>query len=125
MPSSNEPSVNAPAVRRFKDPNHVEVACTLGGLRDIIDELDEQIVNLLAKRALCVIDATRFKRDAFQVSAPARQEQVFQRVRRLAALHESTFAGFPDLVESTYRTLVAGLISSEVRFFEETEQIDR
>lgn len=124
MTSSKEASINASAVRRFKDPNHVEVACTLGGLRDSIDELDEQIVNLLAKRALCVIDATRFKRDAFQVSAPTRQEQVFQRVRQLAARHESAFAGFPDLVESTYRTLVAGFISSEVRFFEETEPID-
>jgi hypothetical protein len=40
---------------------------------------------LLAERALCVRDATRFKLDAFQVAAPARQAQVFAKVRALAA----------------------------------------
>ena len=92
-------------------------------LRDKIDALDEQIVSLLAQRALCVRDATRFKRDAFQVSAPQRQAAVFARVRALAAVHEADFPGLPDIVEATYRALVAGFIAGEGRFFNESELI--
>ncbi|HSV54182.1 MAG TPA: chorismate mutase [Burkholderiaceae bacterium] len=98
-------------------------AATLGALRTRIDALDEQIVALLAQRALCVRDATRFKRDAFQVSAPARQAQVFERVRALAGQHADAFPGLPDVVESAYRALVAGFIAGEGRFFEETELV--
>ena len=80
-------------MRRFKDPAYQPVAANLADLRRRIDSLDEQIVALLAQRAQCVRDATRFKRDAFQVQAPARQAQVFERVRGLAAAHEGAFPG--------------------------------
>lgn len=123
MNNSHEPFVDKPAVRRFKNPDYVEVAPTLAGLRQRIDALDEQIVVLLAQRALCVRDATRFKRDSFQVAAPARQAQVFARVRALAAPHEADFPGLSDVVESTYRALVAGYIAGETKFFHETELI--
>ncbi len=121
MTHPQEPAVDTPPVRRFKNPAYPEVAPTLGALRQRIDTLDEQIVALLAQRALCVRDATRFKRDAFQVAAPARQAQVFARVRTLAAPHEADFPGLPDIVESTYRTLVAGYIAGEGHFFHDTE----
>lgn len=123
MTPQQEPAVAAPPVRRFKDPAYAELAPTLADLRQRIDTLDEQIVALLAQRALCVRDATRFKRDAFQVAAPARQAQVFARVRALAVPHEASFPGLPDIVESTYRTLVAGYIAGEGDFFHETELI--
>lgn len=121
MTSPQEPTTQTPPVRRFKDDAYVEVAPTLAALRERIDTLDGQIVELLAQRALCVRDATRFKRDAFQVSAPARQAQVFARVRALAAPHEADFPGLSDIVESTYRTLVAGYIAGEGHFFHNTE----
>lgn len=121
---TTEPVPDAPPVRRFKDPAYVPAAATLSELRLRIDSLDEQIVVLLAQRAACVRDATRFKRDAFQVAAPARQAQVFERVRKLAARHEAGFPGLPGIVESTYRTLVAGFIAGEGRFFEDTELIE-
>ena len=110
-------------VRRFKDPSYVEVAPTLGDLRARIDQLDEQIVALLAQRAVCVRDATRFKRDAFQVAAPARQAQVFQKVRALAEAQGDAFPALPDIVEATYRTLVAGFVAAEGQLFHETEAI--
>ena len=119
----SEPVPDAPPVRRFKDPSYLPAAATLSELRLRIDSLDEQIVALLAQRAVCVRDATRFKRDAFQVAAPARQAQVVERVHELAARHEAAFPGLPDIVESTYRTLVAGFIAAEGRFFEDTELI--
>ena len=98
-------------------------AATLGALRERIDALDAQIVALLAERALCVRDATRFKRDAFQVSAPERQAAVFARVRALAADRAGELPSLPDVVEAAYRVLVAGFIAGEERFFAETEPI--
>jgi isochorismate pyruvate lyase len=111
-------------VRRFKNPGYRPVAGTLAELRQRIDALDEQIVALLAQRALCVRDATRFKLDEFQVRAPARQAQVFERVRELAAAHADGFPGLPDIVEASYRSLVGGFVAAEGQLFAETERID-
>ena len=124
MTSSEEPAVSRAAVRRFKDPAYVALAPTLGELRERIDALDEQLVVLLAQRALFVRDATRFKRDAFQVAAPARQAQVFERVRCLADRHSQDFPGFPEVVEATYRAMVGGFVAGEAQLFEQTELID-
>ena len=123
MSTSQEPATDVGPVRRFVTPGYTPKATTLGQLRQRIDSLDEQIVALLAERALCVRDATRFKRDAFQVAAPERQAAVFSRVRELATRQEADFPGLPDLVEATYRTLVGGFIAGEGRFFHETELI--
>ena len=123
MTDSREPADSAQPVRRFKDPAYVEVAPTLGAVRERIDSLDAQIVELMFQRALCVRDAARFKRDQFQVAAPARQAAVFERVRALASVHEAGFPGLGDIVEATYRTLVAGFIAAEERFFNDTEGI--
>ena len=123
MTSLQEPATHSPAVRRFKDPNYRELAPTLGALRERIDALDEQIVALLAQRAQYVRDATRFKRDLHQVAAPARQAQVFDRVRRLAQQQTHQFVGLPDVIEDTYRTLVARLVACEGHLFDETEPI--
>ena len=123
MPASQEPNVDAGPVRRFRDPHYRPRAETLGALRERIDALDARIVDLLAERALCVRDATRFKRDAFQVAAPERQAAVFARVRELAASRAAEFPSLPDVVEAAYRVLVAGFIAGEERFFAETEPI--
>ena len=123
MPAFEEPRVDAAPVRRFRDPQYRPQAATLGALRERIDALDAQIVELLATRALCVRDATRFKRDAFQVSAPERQAAVFVRVRSLATSRATEFPSLPDVVEAAYRVLVAGFVAGEERFFAETEPI--
>jgi isochorismate pyruvate lyase len=125
MPASREPPVDAPPVRRFRDPSIQPQAETLGELRHKIDDLDRQIVELLAARAWCVRDATRFKRNSFEVTSPERQAQVFARVRELASAHAGQFPALPDVVEAAYRVLVAGFIAAEERFFAETEPIDR
>ena len=122
-PTGEEPRDDVGPVRRFRDPAYRPQAATLGELRARIDALDEQIVALLAERALCVRDATRFKRDTFQVAAPERQAEVFARVRALAGRRRE-FPGLRDVVESTYRTLVAGFIAGEERFFHDTEPIE-
>jgi isochorismate pyruvate lyase len=123
MTTSNEPLPTGLAVRRFKDPAYVELAPNLQALRDQIDDFDRQIVALMAARALRVRDATRFKKDAYQVSAPARQAEVFKKVRNLASAHADNFPGFEDIVESAYRSLVAGFIAAEQSLFSQTEEV--
>jgi isochorismate pyruvate lyase len=118
-----EPTPHTPAVRRFKDLNYQNRAPNLQVLRDQIDALDSQIVALMAERALCVRDATRFKKDAFQVAAPARQAQVFQKVRNLASEHAANFPDFENIVESAYRSMVAGFIAAEQELFAQTEEV--
>lgn len=123
MSKPQEPTPDTPAVRRFKDLNYQNRAPSLQVLRDQIDALDSQIVALMAERALCVRDATRFKKDAFQVAAPARQAQVFQKVRNLASEHSANFPGFENIVESAYRSMVAGFIAAEQELFAQTEEV--
>ena len=123
MSTPQEPTPLAPAVRRFKDLNYHNRAPSLQVLRDQIDALDSQIVALMAERALCVRDATRFKKDAFQVAAPARQAQVFQKVRNLASEHAANFPDFENIVESAYRSMVAGFIAAEQELFAQTEEV--
>lgn len=123
MNNPSEPVIDGAPVRRFKNPNYQNVGSNLAELRQKIDLIDSQIIELLAQRALCVQDATRFKKDEFQVAAPARQAQVFERVRSQAETHLENFPNFPEIVETTYRTLVAGFIASEQLLFQKTEII--
>jgi isochorismate pyruvate lyase len=125
--TGREPDAHGAPVRRFTDPGYRPLAEDLAGVRREIDRIDDQVVKLLAERAMYVKDAARFKRDAFQVSAPARQAEVFARVRALAGQHapdfNGGFAGLPDVVESAYRALVAGYIACEQNYFGQTEAI--
>ncbi|HEY4372609.1 MAG TPA: chorismate mutase [Burkholderiales bacterium] len=119
--AANEPTVDTGPVRRFRDPAYTPLAAHLGEVRANIDRLDDAIVALLAERAMYVKDATRFKRDAHQVSAPARQAEVFAKVRALATRHNRGFENLPDVVESAYRALVAAFIANEQAYFNQTE----
>lgn len=123
-----EPDAQGAPVRRFTDPAYRPLAPNLAGLRGEIDRIDDAIVRLLAERAMYVKDAARFKRDAFQVSAPARQAQVFAHVRELAQRYDPDFnggfEGLPDVVEAAYRALVAGYIGCEQKCFGQTEIVN-
>jgi isochorismate pyruvate lyase len=123
-----EPDAQGAPVRRFKDPAYRPLADNLAGVRREIDRIDDAIVALMAERAMYVKDAARFKRDAFQVSAPARQAQVFAHVRELAERSNPAFnggfEGLPGVVEAAYRALVAGYIACEQTYFGQTEPVD-
>ena len=101
------------------------VSLFAGGLTYFIEieKIDDAIVALLAERAMYVKDATRFKRDAYQVSAPARQAEVFAKVRALATRHNRGFDALPDVAEAAYRALVAAFIANEQHYFSQTEPI--
>ena len=124
---AQEPQPASGPVRRYADPAYRPLTETLADVRREIDRLDDQIVRLLAERAMYVKDAARYKRDAFQVSAPARQAQVYAHVRELAERHNPAFnggfPGLPQVVEAAYRSLVAGFIACEQQYFGETQPI--
>ncbi|MCA3179314.1 MAG: chorismate mutase [Burkholderiaceae bacterium] len=109
----DDPDPDRPAVRRFADPAYVPLCATLAEVRAGIDAIDAELVALVARRAALVKDATRFKRDAAQAAAPARQAAVHARVRALAEWHADAFPGLPDVVEATWRTMVAGFVARE------------
>ena len=104
-----EPETHGAPLRRFTDPAYVPLCANLAEVRENIDALDRKIVALLAERGRYVKDAARFKRDAFQVSAPQRQQEVIDKVRALAEQE----GAYPEVVEAAYRALIAGFIARE------------
>ena len=116
---NQEPDPQRGPLRRFTDPAYVPLCASLAEVRERIDALDCQIVALLAERGRYVKDAARFKRDAFQVSAPARQQQVLDKVRALAEAQ----GAYPEVVEAAYRALIAGFIAREQQDFNAMEDV--
>lgn len=82
----------------------------LARVRREIDALDEQIVNLLARRERWVVAAGALKGDEDGVRAPARVEQVVAKVRALASERGAS----PDVVEQTYRAMIAAFVELEL-----------
>ncbi len=88
------------------------VACnSIEEVRAQIDQLDRQIVVLLAERGKYVRLAAQFKKTGQDVKAPARVEQVIAKVRMLA----DELGANPDLIEQIYRTMIAAFIETEMR----------
>jgi chorismate mutase / prephenate dehydratase len=76
----------------------------LDGLRRQLDELDDQIVELLARRADVSRNVAQVKqRDGGAVYAPAREAEIFDRLTRRA---EGRLA--PENLRAIYREIIAG-----------------
>lgn len=88
---------------------------SLDQVRAEIDRLDAQIVPLLAERGGYVLAAARFKTQAAEVPAPQRVEQVIAHVRALADAH----GAMPEVVERTYRAMIAAFIEAEMRHWQQ------
>lgn len=112
-----EPDTHGAPLREYTDPAYQPLCADLAEVRANIDRLDDEIVRLIAERAMYVKDAARFKRDAFQVSAPARQAQVFDKARALAKRHNRGFDNLEQVVDTTYRAMVAAFIANEQTYF--------
>ncbi|MBA1196922.1 chorismate mutase [Pseudomonas plecoglossicida] len=67
-----------------------------------IDEIDRNLVSLLAKRGRLVTQAAAFKKNTDDVRAPARIEQVIRKVREMAA---ETGAS-AEVVQQVYRAMI-------------------
>ena len=79
-------------------------------VRSHSDELDRQIVGLIAQRGAYVSQAARFKKDSNAVKAPQRVEQVFLKVRALA----DELGANPQVTEQVYRAMIAAFIQQEL-----------
>ena len=89
----------------------MNVHCTsLNEVRQRIDEIDRNLVSLLAKRGRLVTQAAAFKKTNDDVRAPARVEQVIRKVRELA---DETGAS-AEVVEQVYRAMISAFITEEL-----------
>ena len=95
-----------PRVDACRNPDLTEI-------REAINLLDERIVELIAERQAWVEQAGRLKRDQGEdaVRAPARVDAVIARVRSLAVPAGAS----PEVVERTYRALIASFVELELR----------
>ena len=118
-----EPDTHGAPLREYTDPAYRPLCANLADVRANIDRLDDEIVRLIAERAMYVKDAARFKRDAFQVSAPARQAQVFEKARALAERHNRGFTNLEQVVDATYRAMVAAFIANEQTYFDTMKDV--
>lgn len=83
-------------------------------VRNNINNIDEQIVKLIALRGEFVKQAAKFKKDSDAVKAPKRVEEVISKVKDLA---KSTGAN-EEVVENIYRTMINSFIKAEMKEFE-------
>ena len=83
-------------------------------VRNNINNIDEQIVKLIAQRGEFVKQAAKFKKDSDAVKAPKRVEEVINKVKDLA---KSTGAN-EEVVENIYRTMIDSFINAEMKEFE-------
>ncbi|MGX6600842.1 chorismate mutase [Micromonosporaceae bacterium Da 78-11] len=86
-----------------------DTVLTLGEIRAAIDELDTDLVGLLARREALVRSAAPLKADVQAVRAPDRVARVIARVRELAV----EAGADPDVVERIYRGLIQAYIDME------------
>jgi isochorismate pyruvate lyase len=86
-------------------------------IRTEIDQLDRRIVALLAEREQFVRRAGRVKTSADGVRAPKRVEEVVERVRALAV----ELGAAPEVVERTYRAMIAAFVDLELTAFASAE----
>src|SRR5689334_7420416 len=83
---------------------------SLADIRSRIDDLDSQMVELLARRQALVEAAAGFKKDEGAVRAPDRVERVIAGVRDRA-----TAAGLdPAVAEAVWRAMIAAFIELEL-----------
>ncbi|MCZ3371647.1 MULTISPECIES: chorismate mutase [Methanobacterium] len=79
-------------------------------IRENIDIIDMEIVKLLSRRSYFVKEAAKFKKNAGEVEAPKRVEEVIQKVRSLAM----KYGVQQDIVENIYRTMIQNFIDYEM-----------
>ena len=83
---------------------------SLADVRSRIDDLDVQLVALLARRQKLVEAAAGFKRDEDAVRAPGRVERVIAAVRA-----EATTAGLdPAVAEAIWRAMITAFVELEL-----------
>ena len=84
---------------------------SLEQVRDRIDQLDQELIELIATRQFYVDQAVRFKRTTHDVQSPERVEDVIKKVRG-AAQDQGVD---PNLIEHIYREMIHHFIQRELK----------
>ncbi|MDY7564937.1 chorismate mutase [Pseudomonas sp. RTC3] len=79
-------------------------------VRENIDQIDRDIVALLAKRGTYVEQAAHFKKTTDDVKAPQRVEQVIAKVVSLSV----ELGANPAVTEQVYRAMISAFIHQEL-----------
>ncbi len=85
----------------------------LNEVRENIDRIDKQMIQLIAERTDYVMQASSFKKSEDGVRDPKRVESVIQKVRKLA----DEYGANPDMVEVLYREMIATFIQMELEAY--------
>jgi isochorismate pyruvate lyase len=83
----------------------------LAAVRVAVDEVDEQIVTLIARRERLIRISGTLKGDDAEVRAPGRVEKVIEHVRAAALKKDID----PDIVEKTYRAMITAFTELEMK----------
>lgn len=83
----------------------------LAAVRIAVDEVDEQIVTLIARRERLIRISGTLKGDDAEVRAPGRVEKVIEHVRAAAVKKDID----PDIVEKTYRAMITAFTELEMK----------
>lgn len=83
-------------------------------VRNNINNIDEQIVKLIALRGTFVTQAAKFKKDSHDVKASKRVEEVISKVKNIARLNGAN----EEVVENVYKAMIESFIKLEMKEFE-------
>jgi isochorismate pyruvate lyase len=94
----------------MKDPKQCK---SVEEIRECLDELDLQIIELLAERQGYINEIVKFKIDEEDIIANVRQQEVINLRRKWAEINKMD----PDLIEDLYKTLIQFNIQKELNIF--------
>ncbi len=86
---------------------------SLEEVRENIDRIDNEIINLIAQRRKYVVQASSFKKDEQGVKDSSRVEKVISKVREKADMYGAN----ADMIETLYREMISRFIDMEMSEF--------
>ncbi|RKD90540.1 chorismate mutase [Mangrovibacterium diazotrophicum] len=90
---------------------------TIEEVRQEIDRIDREVMELLARRQDYVCEIIRFKKDEESIVAQGRQDQLYQQRREWA--EELRLS--PEMIEEVYKTMVRHNIQKELELHKQTK----
>ena len=90
-------------------------------VRENIDRIDKEMVQLIAERGRYVKQAAAFKRNKHQVKAEKRMESVIEKAKA-SAQH---FGADEHLVAEIYTTMITGFVKLEMNEFQGKQKLGR
>jgi len=84
---------------------------TIEEIRENINRIDREIVELISQRSRYMGQAAKFKKTTEDVKAPSRVEEVISKVRSIAVENHLD----PDIVEKIYRKMISCFIDYELK----------